>query len=153
MRETNQEICTHVKTEQTLSLDRLPWAEGPVLSLWNLATCERQFVHWDDGSSSAQVLFSSQVTYKKKNSCGEHAGDVRVIAQRDRITAQHLSQSLECVTATGSAEPFKSRGLIKSQRLKDGGFRPSDWIYDHRHLASDWMNQAESHSSRLLLGN
>lgn len=63
---------------------------------------------------------------EKKNSCGEHTGDVRVIARRDGITAQHLSQSLERVTATGSAEPFKSGGLIKSARPMDGGLRASD---------------------------
>lgn len=111
-------------------VDRLPWAEGPVSSLRNLVTWERRFALWDDGSRSSQVLFSSQVTYEKKNSCGEHTGDVRVIARRDGITAEHLSQSLECVKATGSAEPFKSRGLIKSARLTDDcfpGFQLNLW--------------------------
>lgn len=118
--QNKQTLSSH--SRNAARADRLPRAEGPVSSLWNLATCERRFVLGDDGSSSAQVLFSSQVTYKKKNSCGEHTDDVRVIARRDGITAQHLSQSLECVTATGSAEPFKSRGLIKSARPTDGGF-------------------------------
>lgn len=73
-------------------------------------------VLWD----GAGVVYS-QVKHKKKNSCGEHTGTIRVIAQRDGITAEHLSHSLECIMARGSMEAFNLRVLIILVRGKTEG--------------------------------
>lgn len=76
-------------------------------------------VLWDGAG-----MVYSQVKYKKKNSCREHTGTVRVITQRDGITAEHLSCSLESIMAWGSMEAFK----LSPNYIGEGDIRRDEWL-------------------------